>query len=61
MATDSQIEANRRNFRRSTGPRTDAGKARSSANATRHGILAKTGRTCGWPTRWRVWCTCGSW
>jgi hypothetical protein len=33
--------ANRANAQRSTGPRTTAGKARSSLNALRHGILAR--------------------
>ena len=41
MATDKQIEANRRNARKSTGPKTDEGKAASSRNATRHGILSE--------------------
>jgi hypothetical protein len=38
MATERQIAANRRNARKSTGPRTAAGKARSSRNARRHGL-----------------------
>jgi hypothetical protein len=38
MATDAQSEANKRNAQKSTGPRTDAGKARVSRNATRHGL-----------------------
>jgi len=38
MATERQIAANRRNARNSTGPRTAAGKARSSRNARRHGL-----------------------
>lgn len=33
--------ANRRNARRSTGPRTPEGKARVSLNALKHGLLAK--------------------
>ena len=40
MATKRQIAANRRNARRSTGPKTAAGKAASSANALRHGLAA---------------------
>jgi hypothetical protein len=42
MATPSQIEANRANARRSTGPRTAAGKARSAANSTRHGFCSQS-------------------
>lgn len=38
MATALQILANRENAQHSTGPRTDAGKSRSAANATRHGL-----------------------
>lgn len=34
----SKQEANCRNARRSTGPRTEAGKARSRRNAMRHGL-----------------------
>ncbi len=40
MATQRQIEANRRNARRSTGPKSLEGKRRSSQNALRHGLLA---------------------
>jgi hypothetical protein len=35
-----QIEANRRNAQQSTGPRSDAGKQKSSLNALRHGLTA---------------------
>jgi hypothetical protein len=38
MTSPKQIAANRRNGRRSRGPRTPAGKARSSSNARRHGL-----------------------
>jgi hypothetical protein len=38
MATARQIEANRKNAKRSTGPRTAAGKSISSGNALRHGL-----------------------
>ncbi len=40
MTTQKQIEANRRNSRRSTGPRTRTGKAESKMNAMKHGLLA---------------------
>ena len=38
MATQKQIAANRANSKRSTGPKTAAGKLRSSRNAFRHGL-----------------------
>src|ERR1700722_3566152 len=40
MATERQIAANRANAKRSTGPKTAAGKQRSSRNAFRHGLSA---------------------
>ncbi len=38
MATEKQIAANRANAKRSTGPKTAAGRSRSSRNAVRHGL-----------------------
>src|ERR1022692_1011428 len=42
MATDKQIKANQRNAKKSTGPRTSAGKARCAQNGARHSQLAKS-------------------
>ena len=42
MTSLKQIEANRRNAKDSTGPRSKAGKQRSSRNAVRHGLTAET-------------------
>jgi len=42
MATDKQIAANRNNARKSTGPRTAAGKSQSAQNARKHGFAAST-------------------
>jgi hypothetical protein len=39
--TPAQIEANRRNARHSTGPKTPEGKAASSLNATKYGMLSR--------------------
>ena len=40
MTTQKQIDANRRNAQSSTGPKTEAGKAASAANAISHGLTA---------------------
>jgi hypothetical protein len=41
MATTAQIQANRSNAQKSTGPRTAEGKERASQNAVKHGLLAR--------------------
>jgi hypothetical protein len=40
MTSQKQIEANRRNAQKSTGPKTEEGKAVSRLNARKHGIFA---------------------
>ena len=42
MTSYRQVEANRRNALKSTGPRTEAGKQVSRRNALRHGLTAET-------------------
>jgi hypothetical protein len=44
MTSNRKIEANRRNSRKSGGPRTAAGKSKASRNALRHGLTAVTCR-----------------
>ena len=41
MATQRQIDANRRNAQKSTGPKTVAGKAKVAQNGRKHGFRAK--------------------
>ena len=42
MASQKQIDANRRNAQKSTGPVTEAGKAVAKFNALRHGMTAES-------------------
>jgi hypothetical protein len=42
MTSLKQIEANRRNSLKSTGPKTEAGKHATRCNAVRHGLTAET-------------------
>jgi len=42
MTSYRQIDANRRNALKSTGPKTEAGKDTSRRNAVRHGLTAET-------------------
>src|SRR4029079_3516294 len=42
MTSPKQIDANRRNALKSTGPITPEGKERSRRNAVRHGLTAET-------------------
>src|SRR6266567_305932 len=42
MTSPRQIEANRHNALKSTGPKTENGKQRSRRNALRHGFTAET-------------------
>src|SRR5690349_3349812 len=39
---ETRAEINRKNAQKSTGPRTEAGKAASRANALKHGLTATT-------------------
>ena len=41
MASAKQLAANRLNAKRSTGPKGEAGKSRSSKNALKHGLTAR--------------------
>ena len=42
MASEAQIQANRKNSKRSTGPKSERGKSKVRGNALKHGGRAKT-------------------
>jgi hypothetical protein len=42
MSTEKQINANRQNAQKSTGPKSDEGKAAVSQNAVKHGIFSQS-------------------
>jgi hypothetical protein len=42
MSSQQQIDANRQNAQKSTGPTSEAGRKRSSLNATKHGMTGQT-------------------
>ena len=42
MSTEKQINANRQNAQKSTGPKTEEGKAAVSKNAIKHGLFAES-------------------
>ena len=48
MTSFRQIEANRRNARKSTGPTTEEGKQRSRCNAVRHELTAEMQWSGNW-------------
>lgn len=47
MATEAQVTANRLNAQKSTGPRTEEGKAKVAQNAVTHGLRAQTAVLAG--------------
>lgn len=47
MISQKKLEANRRNARRSTGPKSAEGKARSRLNAVSHGLAAQLSAVIG--------------
>jgi len=42
MTTENQIEANKLNAQKSTGPRSASGKAKSARNSIKHGLRSRT-------------------
>jgi hypothetical protein len=47
MTTEAQIQANRANAQKSTGPRTPEGKEKAGQNAWKHGLFAREGAIRG--------------
>jgi hypothetical protein len=47
VISQKKLEANRRNARRSTGPKSEDGKARSRLNAVSHGLAAQLSAVIG--------------
>ena len=41
MVSEKKLAANRLNAQKSTGPKTDEGKAKSARNATTHGLFCR--------------------
>jgi len=54
MSTQKQIKANRQNSKKSTGPKTDEGKAAVSQNAVKHGLFAQSVLTCEDPAEYEA-------
>jgi hypothetical protein len=49
MATDRQVQANRANAKRSSGPRSDRGKRAAALNAIKHGLSMPLSSALGQP------------
>ena len=47
MTSAAQMDANRSNAQKSTGPRTPEGKETASQNALKHGLFAREGAIRG--------------
>ena len=58
MATTKQTLANRKNARKSTGPKTKLGKEKASMNAMKLGIYAEHHVMVGEDTKHNLLCRC---